>query len=60
VRISYADPDSDSSDDGGLIFTPGLMFYVSGKNKVCANLDIWSPQTGDTEFSFKVQSFLYF
>lgn len=60
VRISYADPDSDSADDGGLIFTPGLMFYVSGKNKVGANLDIWSPQTGDTEFSFKVQSFLYF
>ena len=60
LRLSYGDPDTGLSDDGGLILTPGLMFYIAGKNKIGANIDIWSPQTGDTEYSFKIQSFLYF
>lgn len=59
-RLSYGDPDTTVSDDGGFVFTPGLMLYVSGKNRVGFNLDIWSPETGDTEYSLKVQSFLYF
>lgn len=60
VRLSYGDPDTDLKSDGGVVFTPGLMFYVLGKNKIGFNVDVWSPQTGDTEYSFKVQSFLYF
>ena len=47
-------------DDGGIVFTPGLMFYLEGKTKIGANLDVWSPQTGGTELSFKVQTYLYF
>lgn len=60
VRVSFGDPDSDLADDGGVVFTPGLMFYFTGKNKIGANLDVYSPQTGDTEYSLKLQTFLYF
>ena len=59
-RISWGDPDSDGIDDGGLLLTPGIMFYVLGRSKVGANLDIYSPETGDTEMSLKLQTFLYF
>ncbi len=59
-RISWGDPDSDSVDGGGLLLTPGIMFYVLGRSKVGANLDIYSPQTGDTEMSLKLQTYLYF
>ena len=60
LRLSHGDPDTDVADDGGLVFTPGLMFYLMGKNKIGLNVDVWSPQTGDTEYSLKLQSFLYF
>ena len=60
ARVSFADPDGDSADDGAFIFTPGLMLYVGGKNKIGVNVDVFSLQAGDTEYSFKVQSFLYF
>lgn len=54
------DPDIAHDDDGGAVVTPGLMFYLGGKNKIGANVDIYSPQSGNTECSFKVQMFLYF
>jgi phosphate-selective porin O/P len=60
LRVSLGDPDTALDDDGGTVVTPGLMIYVGGKNKIGANLDIYSPQGGLTEFSFKVQTFLYF
>jgi hypothetical protein len=60
VRLSFADPNGDGADDGAVIFTPGLMLYVQGKNKIGFNVDVFSPQTGDTEYSFKLQAFLYF
>ena len=60
LRVSWADPDDATADDGGIVFTPGLMLYVTGKNKIGVNLDVWSPEAGDTEYSLKIQSFLYF
>lgn len=60
ARVSWGDPDTDIGQDAGVVLTPGLMAYVGGKNKLGFNLDIYSPQTGDTEVSFKLQSFLYF
>ena len=60
ARLSYGDPNMDGDDDGGLLFTPGFMAYFGGRNKIGANLDVYAPQTGDTEWSFKVQTFLYF
>lgn len=60
ARVSWADPDGDAADDAALIFTPGLMLYVTGKNKIGFNVDVFAPQAGDTEYSFKIQSFIYF
>ncbi|MDH3207344.1 MAG: OprO/OprP family phosphate-selective porin [Gemmatimonadota bacterium] len=60
ARISYGDPDTDTNDDNGLLITPGFMVYIMGRSKIGANFDIYSPATGDKEFSFKIQSFLYF
>jgi hypothetical protein len=60
ARLSWADPDTDTDDDGGMLITPGLMFYMSGRTKIGLNVDVYAPQTGDTEYSFKAQTFLYF
>ena len=60
ARLSYGDPDTAAASDGGVLFTPGVMLYILGRNKIGANFDVYSPQTGDKEFSFKVQTFLYF
>ncbi len=60
ARLSYADPNGDGDEDGAWIVTPGLMFYVQGKNKIGFNVDVFRPQAGDTEYSFKMQAFLYF
>lgn len=60
ARVSYADPDGATPDDGAIIITPGLMLYVEGKNKIGFNVDVFSPRTGETEYSFKMQAFLYF
>jgi hypothetical protein len=60
LRVSYADPNMDADDDAGLLITPGFAVYIMGRSKVGANFDIYSPSVGDKEFSFKVQSWLYF
>lgn len=60
LRVSAGDPDTALDDDGGLVFTPGLMLYVQGRNRIGVNVDYYTPQTGDAEWSLKIQSFLYF
>jgi len=60
LRVSYGDGDTDVADDGGWIITPGVMFYIAGRSKVGVNLDVWSPEAGDSEASLKFQTFLYF
>jgi len=59
LRLSWGDPDTSSSRDDGLLVTPGFMLYVSGKNKVGLNLDVWHPREGGSEVSLKIQSFLH-
>ncbi len=59
-RVSYADPDTDASDDEGLLLTPGFVVYFTGRNKVALNVDIYTPGEGDTEYSVKVMSYLHF
>jgi hypothetical protein len=60
-RVSWADPDRDEEDDTGILLTPGLMFYVQGRNGLAFNLDHYSPAgSDDAEWSFKSQLFLYF
>ena len=60
ARVSWGDPNLDADDDSGILLTPGVMLYVLGRNKIGVNLDYYAPQTGSSELSFKVQSFLYF
>ena len=61
IRASWADPDTDTDDDGGLLLTPGLMLYFQGRNGLAANFDTYLPQNdADTEWSLKFQLFLYF
>ena len=60
LRVGYADANTDGADDAGTLFTPGLMFYFGGRNKFGANMDVYRPQTGTTEYSLKIQTYLYF
>ena len=62
VRVSYADPNDDISDDGGILITPGVQTFLAGRNKISFNLDMFFPESADeeTEYSFKAQSYLNF
>jgi hypothetical protein len=60
ARASWGDPDTDVSDDEGWVFTPGLVFYLTGRNKIALNVDVWKPAVGDTEYSIKAQTYLHF
>ena len=60
ARLSWADPNSDAAGDSGMLLTPGLNFLFGHRNKLTVNLDVWVPNTGDTEYSVKVQQFFYF
>ncbi|MDE2784640.1 MAG: porin [Gemmatimonadota bacterium] len=60
ARVSWGDPDRGESDDSGLLLTPGIFLYVAGKNRIGANLDIYSAGSLPTEFSFKLQTYLYY
>lgn len=59
-RISWGDPDTAAAGAGGLLVTPGVAFHFTGRNMLVANVDLWSPSTGGTEWSIKMQSFLHF
>lgn len=60
ARLSYGDPDADDDDDSGVLFTPGIMFYLFGRTRIGANFDTYWPQGGDAEFSFKILTTLYY
>jgi hypothetical protein len=60
ARVSWADPDTDLADDEAILATGGLVLHLVGRNKLAANVDLWIPQIGDTEWSLKVQSYLHF
>lgn len=59
-RFSWGDPDTDLSNDDGWLFTPGFVVHFTGRNKIATNVDIWSPSSGPTEWSLKIQSYLHF
>ncbi len=60
ARLSWADPNTDAANAGGWLFTPGIALRMAGRNMLVANVDVWSPAAGDSEWSFKFQSFLHF
>ena len=59
-RASFADPDTNASDDEGVLLTPGLVTYFSGRNKAAINVDIYKPGALDWEYSVKMMAYLYF
>jgi hypothetical protein len=59
-RLSWADPDTDAAGAGGWLITPGVALRLNGRSKLVANVDVWSPSTGDAEWSFKFTSNVYF
>jgi hypothetical protein len=60
ARLSWGNPDTAVPQDGGVLLTPGIVWFVSGKNKFAANVDVWRPQQGAAAWGLKVQSYLYF
>lgn len=59
-RASWGDPDRAVGDDSGLLLTPGVFLYVKGKNRIGVNLDSYRSGPDTSEFSFKLQTYLYY
>ncbi len=65
-RASWGDPNRGEGNDSGFLVTPGLFLYVKGKNRIGANVDIYrsasetTSGSEKTEFSFKLQTYLYY
>jgi hypothetical protein len=61
LRLSWGSVDHDPAaagydvDQGGLLVTPGVTFWLGGLSRVMLNYDVWSPRAdgADTERSFK-------
>ena len=58
ARVSWGDPSQNLRGDGGMLLTPGVMFHLAGGNYIATNLDVWNPETGNAEWSFKIQTYL--
>ncbi len=58
-RLSWSDPALGEAADGGWLLTPGIVLHFTGRNKLAANVDWWR-SSGVTEWSLKIQSYLYF
>lgn len=62
-RASYGDVDTGSRATlpaGGTLLTPGLNIYFGPLNRLMLNYDVWTPDEGDTETSFKAMFQLAF
>ncbi len=62
LRVSWSSAEGAAGAGAarGLLMTPGVMVYVTGKDGLALNWDVYRPGEGPTEWSLKVQSFLYF
>ena len=60
ARVSWGDPDREADADTGLVITPGLFLYVKGKNRIGVNLDIYDSGADSRQYSFKLQTYLYY
>lgn len=62
ARVSYGDPDTGRADDEGVLLTPGLNLYFSGRNRIMADWDFFLPGAASLENqnSFRVEAQVYF
>ena len=60
LRVSWANAGGGTVDGRGTLVTPGLTAYISGRNGLVTNLDIYSPAgPGPTAWSLKLMTLLY-
>jgi len=67
IRVSYADPNTDVDDDGGILVTPGVNLFLVGRTRLALNADIFLPQESSlpmapaekTEVGVKAATWLY-
>lgn len=62
LRLGWADPDTASPRDHGLLVTPGLNLYFSGRNRLMVNGDVYLPgqEALDPELAVAAQLQVYF
>ena len=60
LRVSIGNPSTTTPQDGGVLVTPGLVWFITGRTKLAAKVDVWRPEQGSTLGSLKVQSYLFF
>ena len=61
-RASYGDPRRDIEGDEGLLLTPGVNVYFSGRNRLMLNWDIYMPESDrfTTQNALRAQAQVYF
>lgn len=61
-RVSWADPDRSVAGDGGMLLTPGVNLYFTGRNRVMFNWDVFVPEGSGmtTQHAARAQANLYF
>lgn len=60
LRVSWGDPDRDATDDEGLLVTPGLNAYFTGRNRVMLNADVYVPSQPGLETQYGLRAQLQF
>lgn len=61
-RVSWGDPNRAAAGDEGVLWTPGVNVYFSGRNRLMFNWDVYVPR-GDnfqTEHALRAQAQIYF
>jgi hypothetical protein len=60
-RVSYGDPRGDVNDDEGILLTPGINVYFSGRNRLMLNWDFFEVSDRfDNENALRAQAQIYF
>jgi hypothetical protein len=60
IRVSIADPNKRSYNDGGVLVTPGFAAYFQGRSRVSANIDLYRSSADGTFWTLRVGTLLYF
>jgi hypothetical protein len=70
LRVSWADPNGDVDNDGGVMVTPGFNLFLVNRTRLSANADIFAPEANDnpatpideseTAVGVKLATWLYF
>jgi Phosphate-selective porin O and P len=59
-RVSWSDADMDLDNNTGVLLTPGVQLFFTGRNKLSVNVDIYKESLLDTQWSLKSQMYFFF